>query len=68
MQDTSRSLGGARVLGLLSRHEGIESCRLENVGVCFCGNKYIGADLKANCRRFSKANEGTFFRLHKENF
>jgi NADPH oxidase len=37
-----------------------------DVGVTFCGNPMIGADLKSNCLSFTK--DGKTFHLHKEVF
>lgn len=37
-----------------------------SVGVCFCGNPMIGADLDKQCRKFTTG--GNKFRIHKENF
>eukprot|EP00470_Lotharella_oceanica_P006523 CAMPEP_0170192838 /NCGR_PEP_ID=MMETSP0040_2-20121228/55347_1 /TAXON_ID=641309 /ORGANISM="Lotharella oceanica, Strain CCMP622" /LENGTH=180 /DNA_ID=CAMNT_0010441303 /DNA_START=830 /DNA_END=1372 /DNA_ORIENTATION=- len=38
------------------------------VGVMFCGNRHIGADLKDKCVKFSSVAQGRMFKLHKENF
>mmetsp|Transcript_21802 Transcript_21802/g.35114 ORF Transcript_21802/g.35114 Transcript_21802/m.35114 type:complete len:95 (+) Transcript_21802:40-324(+) len=40
----------------------------KNVGVMFCGNRYIGKDLKQMCGRYSSVEHKQFFKLHKENF
>mmetsp|Transcript_23288 Transcript_23288/g.34862 ORF Transcript_23288/g.34862 Transcript_23288/m.34862 type:complete len:869 (+) Transcript_23288:44-2650(+) len=40
----------------------------KNVGVMFCGNRFIGKDLKKMCTKYSSAQRNQFFRLHKENF
>jgi len=40
----------------------------KNVGVMFCGNPFIGKDLKKMCIRYSSVERGQLFRLHKENF
>eukprot|EP00619_Florenciella_sp_RCC1007_P005822 CAMPEP_0205922576 /NCGR_PEP_ID=MMETSP1325-20131115/14712_1 /ASSEMBLY_ACC=CAM_ASM_000708 /TAXON_ID=236786 /ORGANISM="Florenciella sp., Strain RCC1007" /LENGTH=183 /DNA_ID=CAMNT_0053290609 /DNA_START=27 /DNA_END=576 /DNA_ORIENTATION=+ len=38
------------------------------IGCCFCGAPVIGADLKKNCDKYSSAEGGVVFSLHKENF
>ena len=38
------------------------------IGCCFCGAPVIGADLKKNCDKYSSAQGGVVFSLHKENF
>ena len=38
------------------------------IGCCFCGAPVIGADLKKNCDKYSSADGGVVFSLHKENF
>jgi len=40
----------------------------KDVGVMFCGNRFIGKDLKKMCSQFSSVERKQFFRLHKENF
>jgi len=40
----------------------------KEIGVAFCGNPKIGADLKKSCQAFSSLESKTLFRLHKENF
>ena len=39
-----------------------------DIGVCYCGAPVIGADLAANCRRFSNEDEDCRFDLLMENF
>ena len=39
-----------------------------DIGVCYCGAPVIGADLAANCRRFSNEEEDCRFDLLMENF
>jgi len=49
--------------------EMLKMYRNENVGVMFCGNPYIAADLKKMCAKHSSQEaKGTKFILHKENF
>lgn len=43
-----------------NRHRG------SDIGVMFCGNKFIASDLKRFCAKYT--NEQNTFRLHKENF
>jgi len=38
------------------------------VGVLFCGNPFIAADLSKMCHKFSHNRQGGIFQLHKENF
>ncbi|GAB5362700.1 hypothetical protein AAMO2058_000820400 [Amorphochlora amoebiformis] len=38
----------------------------EHIGVMFCGNRYIGSDLKKACKKHTKASQ--IYTLHKENF
>eukprot|EP01006_Ploeotia_vitrea_P037004 TRINITY_DN66080_c5_g1_i8.p1 TRINITY_DN66080_c5_g1~~TRINITY_DN66080_c5_g1_i8.p1 ORF type:complete len:796 (-),score=441.02 TRINITY_DN66080_c5_g1_i8:116-2233(-) len=38
------------------------------IGVCFCGNPFIGAALQENCHKFSSLESERIFKLHKENF
>jgi len=38
------------------------------VGVLFCGNPFIAADLAKMCHKFSHNRQGGIFQLHKENF
>ncbi|GAB5366399.1 hypothetical protein AAMO2058_001140400 [Amorphochlora amoebiformis] len=39
-----------------------------DVGVMFCGNRFIGKDLKRMCAQFSSVERKQYFKLHKENF
>ena len=45
-----------------------ETHKRETMGVVFCGAPMIAAALKEQCEKHSDADEGTLFRLHKENF
>jgi NAD(P)H-flavin reductase len=39
-----------------------------DIGVAFCGNPIIAADLSTNCYLYSKDRTNGIFKLHKENF